>query len=83
MFFTPTLQIQPELISLDPGKIGEVDHATYQQRLEDKEALYVRPILMPFFFLVWSTQIFDIMVALMGVMNYSHLTFDLTHLVLV
>ncbi|KAJ8024819.1 WD repeat-containing protein 46 [Holothuria leucospilota] len=33
-------KIQPELISLDPGKIGEVDHATYQQRLEDKEALY-------------------------------------------
>ena len=29
-------KIQPELISLDPGELGQVDHATFQQRHKDR-----------------------------------------------
>lgn len=38
-FFPP--QIQPELITLDPNKIGEVDRVTFQQREEDRRVLFV------------------------------------------
>ncbi|XP_071811926.1 WD repeat-containing protein 46-like [Apostichopus japonicus] len=33
-------KIQPELITLDPNKIGEVDHVTFQQREEDRRVLF-------------------------------------------
>lgn len=33
-------KIQPELISLNPNKIGEVDHVSYQQQEEDRRILF-------------------------------------------
>ncbi|PIK54086.1 putative WD repeat-containing protein 46 isoform X2 [Apostichopus japonicus] len=34
-------KIQPELITLDPNKIGEVDRVTFQQREEDRRVLFL------------------------------------------
>ena len=34
-------KIQPELISLDPGKLSQVDYATFKQKHQDKVKVLV------------------------------------------